>query len=376
MFSNYIFNRRNSKLFFPQLYSKHLKVCYNKEVRRLTAIDLFCGVGGLTYGLQKSGIDVIAGVDNDSTCQYAYEKNNKTKFIKQDIKEVTKDDINKLFKKNDIKILVGCAPCQTFSTHSTKIKKRKKIDEDQRWHLLDDFARLVQEIKPDIVSMENVPLLQKQNVFDDFLQSLKNCNFHVSYSIVDCSKYGIPQKRRRLVLLASRFGEINLLKPGKNITSKNVGDVIRNLQEVSAGEQLQEDPLHFASNLNESNLKRIKNSKPGGTWRDWSEDLLVDCHKRESGATYSSVYGRMEWDKPGPTITTQFHRYGTGRFGHPEQHRAISLREGAILQTFPKRYRFAKGKKFSSVIVAKHIGNAVPPKLAEIIGKSIKKHIA
>ena len=122
-------------------------------------------------------------------------------------------------------------------------------------------------------------------------------------------------------------------------------------------------------------MRRIKSSKPGGTWRNWPKDLLVNCHRKKTGATYSSVYGRMEWGKPSPTITTQFHRYGTGRFGHPEQHRAISLREGAILQTFPRGYRFIKGKNFSSTVVARHIGNAVPPRLAEFIGKSIKNHI-
>ena len=133
--------------------------------------------------------------------------------------------------------------------------------------------------------------------------------------------------------------------------------------------------MHQSSKLDISNLKRIQNSKPGGTWRDWPKDLLVECHKRNSGATYSSVYGRMEWKKPSPTITTQFNRYGTGRFGHPKQDRAISLREGAILQTFPKKYKFAKGKDFSATIIARHIGNAVPPKLAEIIGNSIQQHI-
>ena len=147
------------------------------------------------------------------------------------------------------------------------------------------------------------------------------------------------------------------------------------MEQIVAGEQSQKDPLHWASSLNEDNIKRIKSSKPGGTWRDWSKSLLVNCHKKKTGATYSSVYGRMEWDKVGPTITTQFHRYGTGRFGHPEQHRAISLREGALLQTFPKRYAFAKGRDFSSVLIAKHIGNAVPPELAKVIGKSIQGHI-
>ena len=180
-------------------------------MERIKAIDLFCGVGGLTYGLAKSGIPVVAGIDNDLTCQYAYEKNNKVKFIKQDIGKLKKEDINKFFKKKDIKILVGCAPCQTFSAHSIKIKKIKRLEEDTRWNLLDDFTRLIRDIKPDIVSMENVPLLQKQEVFHTFVYNLEKCGFYVSYRIVNCLDYGIPQKRRRLVLLASQLGKITLL---------------------------------------------------------------------------------------------------------------------------------------------------------------------
>ena len=342
----------------------------------LKVIDLFCGIGGLTYGLIKSGIPVIAGIDSDSTCQYAYEKNNKTKFIDQDIRNITKNTINKFFGKTDIKILVGCAPCQTFSTHSTKIKKIKNLEQDQRWNLLKDFSRIVAETKPDIISMENVPLLQKQKVFRDFVNDLIRLKFHVSYEIIDCSTYGLPQKRRRLVLLASQFGKIKILEPRQNIRKRTVRDAIGTLPKIGAGGADDKDPLHCASGLNKINLQRIRLSKPGGTWRDWPKEFRSPCHRKKSGSTYSSVYARMEWDNPGPTITTQFHRYGTGRFGHPVQHRALSLREGALLQSFPKTYDFIENKNnFSTVQIGVHIGNAVPPKLGEVIGRTIKNHL-
>ncbi len=344
------------------------------KTRKLKAIDLFCGVGGLTYGLRKAGIDVVAGVDNDSTCRFAYEANNNSKFINKDIKKVNKKDLAKFFKGASIKILVGCAPCQTFSTHSTKFRKNKELEKDERWNLLKEFTRLTRELKPDIVSMENVPLLEKQDVFKRFKDNLEKDGYVVKYNIVNCAEYGIPQKRRRLVLLASKFGEMSL--NDIKAKQKTVKDVIKYLPKISAGSFYKKDPMHFASTLNDLNLDRIKLSKPGGTWRDWPKSLRANCHKKKTGSTYSSVYARMEWDKPSPTITTQFHRYGTGRFGHPTQNRALSLREGALLQSFPKSYKFIEKKdNFSSVKLGIHIGNAVPPKLGEVIGISIRKNI-
>ena len=136
------------------------------------------------------------------------------------------------------------------------------------------------------------------------------------------------------------------------------------------------DPLHKSAGLTEINLKRIKQSKPGGTWRDWDKTLLPECYKKPSGKSFGSVYGRMEWDKPSPTITTQFYSFGTGRYGHPEQDRAISLREGALLQTFPRNYKFFKDiDNISISTISRHIGNAVPVDLGKIIGMSINEHL-
>lgn len=153
-------------------------------------------------------------------------------------------------------------------------------------------------------------------------------------------------------------------------------DAIGNLPPLESGQQSDSDPLHRASKLSDLNLERIKNSSPGGSWTEWDESLLPECYKKKSGASYGSVYGRLEWDKPSSTITTQFIGYGNGRFGHPEQDRALSLREGALIQTFPKDYQFVDPKeKIINRKVAMHIGNAVPVKLGELIGKSIIKHL-
>jgi len=153
--------------------------------------------------------------------------------------------------------------------------------------------------------------------------------------------------------------------------------VIKKLPRVDSGGVSPNDPLHRARRLGPLNLKRIRASKPGGTWHDWPEDLRADCHKKESGASYKSVYGRMQWSEPSPTITTLFHGFGNGRFGHPEQDRALTLREGAMLQTFPETYAFAEhGAPISFDAIGRHIGNAVPVDLGRVIGRSIARHLA
>ncbi|HLD12495.1 MAG TPA: DNA (cytosine-5-)-methyltransferase [Candidatus Nanoarchaeia archaeon] len=343
----------------------------NKSV---SAIDLFCGVGGLTHGLELAGIKVVAGIDSDVSCKYAYEHNNKAIFIEKDITHVTGEEINKLYPKDSVKILVGCAPCQTFSQHTKKIRNREK---DPRWNLLYHFLRIIKESKPDIVSMENVTQLRNYKIFEDFLKGLKEEGYNVNYKIAYCPRYGIPQMRKRLLLLASNKSEIKFIeethKPGSYISVK---EKIGHLSKISDGGIHKKDMLHRSWKLSPINKIRIKSSKPGGSWLDWDKKIRLNCHKKKGGATYKAVYGRMSWDKPSPTITTQFYSYGTGRFGHPEQNRAISLREGAILQTFPEDYSFIEeNKEISFNKIGRHIGNAVPVKLGEVIGKSIKSHI-
>ncbi len=346
----------------------------NSMTSKIAAVDLFCGVGGLTHGLIKAGIPVSAGIDMDVSCRYAYERNNGTAFIHKNIKEFKDEELKKLYPKADIKILVGCAPCQPFSKHTHKNRQRR---EDEEWGLLYHFSRLIKQAEPTIISMENVPQIAKHKVFHDFTEGLQSLGYHVSWKFVFCPEYGIPQNRTRLVLLASKLGDIEILPPThKPSEYRTVKDAISKLEPIKAGGVSKKDPLHRSSSLDPINLERIKNSRPGGSWREWERKLRAKCHRRRSGKTYHSVYARMSWDKPSPTITTQFYSFGTGRFGHPTQNRAISLREGALLQTFPKKYKFydSKSPGFLKKIGA-HIGNAVPVRLGVVIGRSIKTHL-
>lgn len=343
---------------------------------KTSAIDLFCGIGGLSYGLQKAGISVVAGVDIDETCQYAYEQNVKTDFILKDISKIRGTEIKKSYwsNKDEVKILAGCAPCQPFSTHANKIKTDKRT---KKWRLIGEFQRLIEETKPDIVTMENVPNLANQKIFKDFVVFLKQKGYYVSHSNVYCPDYGIPQKRRRLVLLASKYGEIQLIpKTHSEENYVTLRQAIEHLPPVEAGDICEGDPLHKTTKLSHINLKRMKASKPNGTWLDWSDELKLACHVKDTGNTYKSVYGRMDWDEPSSTITTQFYNFGTGRFGHPKQNRALTIREAAILQTFPEDYKFYKDE--NEIFIKRlgvHIGNAVPVELGVVIGKSIKQHI-
>lgn len=334
----------------------------------IRAVDLFCGVGGLTCGLQRAGIPVVAGIDIDGSCEYAYTHNNNCQFIEKSIDDVTGKEIRALLRGADLKILVGCAPCQPFSSHQ---KDKQNRSQHKDWKLLYQFGRLVKEVKPHIVSMENVPELEKEKVFSDFVETLRAEGYIVNYQIVNVANYGVPQRRKRLILLASRRKEVTLLPPThpQHVTVRNA---IGNLPHVEAGVADANDPLHVAPHLSATNLQRIRHSVPGGTWRDWPDNLKLECHKAATGQSYASVYGRMRWDDLSPTITTQFIGYGTGRFGHPEQDRALTLREGAIIQSFPPNYEFSSPNEVIQIRkIARHIGNAVPPRLGEVIGQSI-----
>jgi DNA (cytosine-5)-methyltransferase 1 len=352
-----------------------MKVFWRWHVERaknIEAVDLFCGVGGLTRGVSNTGINVIAGLDIDNTCQFAYEENNNAKFILADVGKYDSKEIVKLYSENSTKILMGCAPCQPFS----KLQKGTiEKNHDSKWGLLYAFLTHIKQVQPDIISMENVPELEKEQVFLDFYNQIKEMGYHIDYKIVDASDYGVPQRRRRLLFLASKLDEIKLIGP-TNLNNKiTVRQALDGLSTIEAGKFDEADPLHRASNLSELNLKRIKHSTPGGTWRDWPKKLLPECYKKESGQTFTSVYGRMKWDDISPTLTTQFHRYGTGRYGHPVENRALSLREGAILQSFPKDYKFVKDSNYVLDDIARQIGNAVPVRLGEVIGESIRQFV-
>lgn len=344
-------------------------------------VDLFCGIGGLTHGFVREGFDVVAGYDLDESCRYAYEANNNgASFISKDIKSVTAEELNTLYGDAKYKVLVGCAPCQPFSNHTQKTRKENQGNfKGDDYQLILEFVRLVEEVKPDFISMENVPQLERFQGDDEVLGLFKRRLAAAGYSeptikIVYCPDYGIPQHRKRLVLLASRQGKIDLLPathdPSNYVTVKQALKTVSRWMLRDDGGR---DPLHTTTHLTEVNLKRIRASRPGGTWKDWPVELLPTCYTKKSGESYKSVYGRMRDDQPAPTITTQFYNYGTGRFGHPTEDRALTVREAALLQSFPLGYKIVpKGGIVSLSKVGRHIGNAVPVGLGEVIAKSIE----
>lgn len=335
------------------------------EPIRGEVVDLFCGIGALSHGLKRAGLKIVAGYDIDHRCKFAFESNNGAKFYARDVAKLLPDEIARNFSGEAPSILAGCAPCQPFSTY------KQRYGEDPRWDLVDKFAELAAAVKPDFITMENVPALLRYKegaVFAGFKSRLESAGYKVSYTVAKCEEFGVPQRRRRLVVLASRSMVLPTLAPThhKPVTVK---DAISSLPSLKAGQSCAEDPLHVAASLSDLNIRRIRASRPGGTWRDWPFELRAPCHQRATGKTYSGVYARMSWDEPSPTMTTQCYGYGNGRFGHPEQDRAISLREAAILQSFPPDYSFLPDDEVPSFSeVGRWIGNAVPVGLAEAIG--------
>lgn len=338
---------------------------------KIAAIDLFCGAGGLTAGLVSGGVNVIAGIDADPICRFPFEENNPgTKFIQKNISDVTAALLNKLWAAAPSRLLAGCAPCQPFSTYSQGRNHRA----DSRWGLLREFGRLVEETLPDYVTMENVPSLQHTSLFRDFLKVLTDAGYKEWHGVVNCTDIGLPQNRSRLVVLANRKNKRMPRFVATTRVKATVRTALKNLRPLAAGSRDPNDLLHRCPRLSATNLRRIRTSVPGGTWRDWPASLRCKCHRKVSGDGYLAVYGRLEWDKPAPTMTTQCYNYGSGRFGHPDQPRTISLREAAILQGFPERYKFdSPDRALPTRDIARLIGNAVPPPLGRLLAASLRK---
>jgi DNA (cytosine-5)-methyltransferase 1 len=265
--------------------------------------------------------------------------------------------------------------------------KTKKTTDHEKWGLLDDMRKIVEYVEPDVVVTENVLQVRKDEVYKEFVETLEEMGYFVNSDEnkkVYCPEYGIPQKRKRWLLLASQEGPIRLPDPFYTDESEypTVREAIGHLPSIEAGEVHESHKLHRSRKLSETNLERIRNMEPGGDWRIWEErgldHLLADCHKRDSGRSYKAPYSRMRPDEPAPTITTQFYNYGSGRFGHYDidQDRALSILEGALLQTFPQEYDFYRDWGNVGVKnLGRLIGNAVPPRLAEIVGESILSHV-
>ncbi|WP_438346835.1 DNA cytosine methyltransferase [Methylorubrum populi] len=336
----------------------------------IAVVDIFCGAGGLSLGLKKAGLRIAAGIDLDPACAFPFERNIGAPFHRRDVAALTSAEVQEMFGEARIRVLAGCAPCQPFSGYTTRRRAT-----DDRWRLLLDFLRLVDDVRPEVVTLENVPRLTLLPLWSRFVSSLEELGYAVNWRVIDVADYGVPQQRRRVVLLASRMGPIEV--PPPRTRRATVRSAIGRLAHVAAGERCEKDALHASRRLTTINLTRIRASRPAGTWREWPEDMRVDCHRTVKGKTYPSVYGRMSWDRPSPTITTQFFGFGNGRFGHPEQDRALTLREGAILQSFPKKFAFVpEGERINFLKIGMLIGNAVPPKLGSAIGEAILGHLA
>lgn len=340
--------------------------------RKITAIDLFSGAGGLTQGLKNAGFNVIAAIELNPTAAATYKANHhKVKLFNSDIKSVTCESLtNKLgLEKGELDLLAGCPPCQGFSSHTTRNKATSKSD--KRNDLVLEFLRFVEGLLPKTIMLENVPALAKDwraTVVREQLASLGYVIADNFAAIEDAADYGVPQRRKRLLLKASRLGTID--NPIKVPERTTVRQTIGSLAQPGYGE----DVLHNLPERRSEKVQQIisKIPKNGGSRTDLPEELWLECHKKSPGS-YADVYGRMEWDDVAPTITGGCHNPSKGRFLHPEQDRAITLREAALLQTFPPDYKFPITKNKDDVALL--IGNALPPKLIEAHAKQYIQHL-
>ncbi|QPV61568.1 DNA cytosine methyltransferase [Halosimplex litoreum] len=353
----------------------------------ITAVDLFCGSGGLSYGLEQAGISVLAGVDWNDKSKFPYEQNIDADFKQSKIQALSQDPerVARMFPwGSDLDVLAGCAPCQPYSTMGRSDDDTPQ--NDSKWGRLKDVKKIINYVEPDVVVTENVLQIRNDPVYEEFIEFLEAEGFFVNSDEnknVYCPEYGIPQKRKRWVVMASKEGPISLPEPLYTDESEypTVRETIGHLPPTEAGEVHPDHKLHRARTLSDKNLERIKNIEPGEDWSVWKDDqehLLAECHKKASGQSYKAPYSRMSPDEPAPTITTQFYNYGSGRFGHydTDQDRALSLLEGALLQTFPQDYEFYDDWDDVGVKnLGRLIGNAVPPLLGEHIGRGILSHV-
>jgi DNA (cytosine-5)-methyltransferase 1 len=344
----------------------------------MRALDFFCGAGGLTRGLLDAGISVIAGVDADSRCLETYENNNRpAKFVTADVCDISTAQVWKLLgsRRTSDLLIAGCAPCQPFSTHTkrTRNDSAQKLPSDAHATLLGAFARVVAEIRPRCVLVENVPGLVRVpgfSTYKRFTRMLKTGGYHIAEGVLDAKRFGVPQTRRRFVLIAVRGRKATLPEPtcGRGKRPHNtVRQAIAHYPPIKAGDKNPLIPNHEAAALSDLNLKRLQLTPlDGGDRRAWPLELELDCHSGDHEG-HTDVYGRMAWDKPAPTLTGKCHSISNGRYGHPSQNRAISLREAASLQTFSDSYVFV-GLRTQ---IARQIGNAVPVELAQVLGEHL-----
>lgn len=343
-----------------------------EQNRVLTAIDVFSGCGGVTTGLKSAGFHILAYIENNEAAASAYSLNHPTDHHFGDIRELKADTILETLelKQGKLDLLAGCSPCQGFSRMRTR--NRKQAVKDARNDLVLEFVRLVEGLLPKTVLFENVAGLVHDSRFEQMVTRLKQAGYHsVNYEILNLMNYGIPQRRRRLILVASRLGEISLEKSLKVVNPRpTVREIIGHLPTPEESD----DPIHKSVSVHSSEvMERIKKiPKDGGSRMDLGPNEQLPCHTDFGG--YRDVYGRMAWDKSSPTITRFSHNPSKGRYLHPEQDRAISLREASLFQTFPSDYVFPL-EEFGRLAVSSMIGEALPPKFAAQLGAIIKNHL-
>ncbi len=325
------------------------------------AVDLFSGCGGMTEGLRRAGLRVVSAVESDSLAAETYRVNHpQVKLLEEDIRNVHAEEL-RAPTGQAIHVVAGCPPCQGFSR--VRRRNRSRSASDKRNTLIDEFQRIVAEVLPHAVFLENVPGIEKYHRFRSFLRSLTELGYNVHCKTVDLQKYAVPQKRRRVVLIAGLGFDIEFPKEArvKRTVRSAIGDLCL---PAASRNRLHREVAQHSPDM----LERIKAvPKDGGSRSDWPEELELTCHKRFSG--FRDVYGRMAWEDGAPTITGGCINASKGRFVHPEQDRAVTLLEAASLQTFPRRYFFSlrRGKYRA----AEMIGNALPPEFAERVGRKI-----
>lgn len=332
------------------------------------AIDLFSGCGGLTLGLKQAGFRVVGAVDNDELAVATYKRNHrKTMTWNRDIREIDAKAMRLALglRRGRLDLLAGCPPCQGFSTLRTLRGKRRIID--KRNDLIFQFLRFVREFQPKVVMIENVPGLAKNVRLENFMRSLRGMGFSCDVRVLDAAEYLVPQRRRRMVLLAGRKGSVPFARPMKRRIT--VRDAIGELSRPTESS----DPLHKVMAQHSGYIRALirRVPKDGGSRRSLGNEIQLECHRKCDG--FVDVYGRMAWDDVSPTITGGCVNPSKGRFLHPTQNRAISLREAALLQTFPSRYFFPMHR--GRYPVARMIGNALPPTFVRRHGHEIRHYL-
>lgn len=335
---------------------------------KLLSIDLFSGCGGLTEGMHQAKFKTKFAFEIDEIASRTFKLNHKrTKVITKDIRTVSLDEIKSELKGETIHLLAGCPPCQGFS--SIRRLNRETPVEDDRNNLINEYVRFIEELKPYTFMMENVPALIHYDLFLKAVERLKEIGYHwIDYKVVNVKDYGVPQSRKRLVMVGSRLGEIKVAPPVNE--KKTVREMIGNLPLPSESD----DPVHkmFPTHTPEVQTRIELTPANGGSRKDLPAQYKLKCHEKEN-VGFNDVYGRLRWDDYSTTMTGGCLNPSKGRFLHPEQHRNISAREAALLQSFPADYKFPVDAPRTNIALM--IGNALPPRFSYHQSMNLKNHI-